>query len=109
MKVAKHYRAYQNTIQICVCIIVFGLVVLFRGRSDKVIWSRFLPASFVGGIFLWLIGKAMPKRTTPKTGNTIHREILKSPIGIKTCPYCGAEYAIDMIKCPADQTILVLK
>jgi len=58
---------------------------------------------------IWLIGKVNGKRIALKTKNTIHTESLKSPIGIKACPYCGAEYAKEMTVCPLDQTALVIK
>ena len=33
----------------------------------------------------------------------------KSQVGIKKCPYCGAEYAKGMTLCPLDQSALILK
>jgi hypothetical protein len=96
---------------ICFCIMAFGLVVLFRGsgRSNEVIWSRFFPAICVGGVFIWLLGTAKQKIKAQKTRNITHTKTLKSPIGVKACSFCGAEYAKEMTVCPLDQTALVLK
>jgi hypothetical protein len=121
MKVAKHhnsYRACRVALQICICIVVFGLMVSLRVkiRGDKIVipWYESLLLNCVGGMIIWVLGgvianRRMEKGHRRKTVHPIHLTITNSPRGIKTCPYCGAEYAGDATICATDHSDLVLK
>jgi len=120
MKAAKHRRVYYNIISIFSSVVIFDLVWLWCSYGKKLTWSQFfqfLPSSCIGGIFIWFLVKVKWDIRSAiwesifggPNANTLHEENLKSQRGIKTCPYCGAEYAKEMTVCPLDQTALVLK